>query len=233
MKNKMLISFGSLFLLSCSTYMEQVVYKPAPATYQEWSKYGASSLDIKKSLLECGKPAPDTNYETYEKAFNISRHDELAYMNKLQIEDICLERAGYTYEGIYNTKKICALEKYRDLSACQPNAIIPTPSVQRRLNSWYCKIDSDYDYCLKHAINIKICNPERANNLPPECLTDRQTQSPASSAGVPAQRQQQRNTYTQPNRNQEHANQLQRNTQTQNNRQMNQVLKNSSPKTKR
>lgn len=165
--NKILIPFGFLFLLSCSTYMEQMVYKPAPATYQEWSKHEASTLDIKKSLLECGKPAPDTNFETYEKAFNISRHDELAYINKLQIEDICLERAGYTYKGINNTKKICALEKYRNLSACQPSAIIPTPSVERRLNSWYCKIDSDFDYCLKTLLIPKFVALSAQTTLPP------------------------------------------------------------------
>ena len=145
MLKKLLLAFILLILTGCSTYMEQVVYKPAPATYEEWSKSGASILDIKKALLECGKPASDTNFEIYEKVFNISRYDELAYMNRLQFEDICLERAGYKYNGIYDTKKICSLEKYKNLSACQPNTITPTPSVERRLNSWYCKVKSDYD----------------------------------------------------------------------------------------
>ena len=174
MTNRTLISFASLFLFGCSTYMEQVVYKPAPATYQEWSKYGASILDIKKSLLECGKPAPDISFEIYEKAFNISRYDELAYINKLEFENICMERSGYKYNGTYNTKKICLLEKYKNLPACQPDIITHTPSVERRLNSWYCKTRTDYNYCLKYALAPQLCSLEKTQNPPPECLANDQ-----------------------------------------------------------
>ena len=172
MIEKFLLAFTSLLLIGCSTYMEQVVYKPAPATYEEWSKSGVTILGVKKALLECGKPAPNTNFEIYEKAFNISRYNELDYMNRLQIEDICLEHAGYIYNGIYNTQKTCSLNKYQSLPTCQPNAIIPTPSVERRLNSWYCKVKTDYDYCLKHALAPKLCSPEKISNPPPECLAD-------------------------------------------------------------
>ena len=177
-----LISFFALFLFGCSTYMEHVVYKPAPATYQEWSKSGVSILDIKKALLECGKPAPDTNIEIYEKVFNISRYDEIAYMNRLQFEDICLERAGYKYNGSYETKKICSLEKYKNLPACQPDAAIPVARVERRLNSWYCKVKTDYDYCLNHALAPQLCSPEKTKNPPPECLADGQASSQTSPA---------------------------------------------------
>ncbi|HEX5539440.1 MAG TPA: hypothetical protein VFX01_06595 [Methylophilaceae bacterium] len=170
MKNRAPIFCISLFLFGCSTYFEDVVYRPAPATYQEWSKSGASTLDIKKSLLECGKPAPDTNFEIYERAFNISRYDEISYMNKIQLEDICMESAGYIYSGAYSTKKICLQEKYSHLPACQLGVVKIKPSVERRLNSWYCKVKSDYQYCLAHALAPKLCSREKADHPPPECL---------------------------------------------------------------
>ena len=229
MLKKLLLAFILLILIGCSTYMEQVVYKPAPATYEEWSKSGTSILDIKKALLECGKPASDTNFEIYEKVFNISRYDELAYMNRLQFEDICLERAGYKYNGIYDTKKICSLEKYKNLSACQPNTIIPTPSVERRLNSWYCKVKSDYDYCLKYSLNPTACSPEDARHLPPECLPVGQA---ASQIDTTIQNERKSSIYVAPSRAQQQATDLQRETQSQNNRQMNNMLKSTTLKTR-
>ena len=233
MTRSALISLVLIFLFGCSTYMEQVVYKPAPATYQEWSKYGASTSDIKKSLLECDKPAPDASFEIYEKALNISRYDELAYMNKLQIEHICLERAGYKYNGAYDTKKICSLDKYKNLPACQPNAIISPPSEERRLNSWYCKVKTDYDYCLKHALAPKLCSPEKISNPPPECLADGQVPSSKPQTNSSTEIKPKTSTYTPPDRMQQQMLQLQRNTQNQNNRQMNSMLKNSAPKIRR
>ncbi|HAO24548.1 MAG: hypothetical protein CMH21_00910 [Methylophaga sp.] len=162
----------SVLMFGCSTYMQDVVYKPSPATYQEWSKTGASNLEIKKSLLECGKPAPDTNFDVYEKAFKISRYDEDAYINKLVLEGKCMEQAGYSYNGFYNTKKICSLEKYKQLPACQANTVIPAHSLENRLNGWYCKVKSDYNYCLTHALAPQLCSREKTNNPPPECLQD-------------------------------------------------------------
>lgn len=230
MKSNMFIYFGSLFFLGCSTYMEQVVYKPAPATYQEWSKSGASTLDIKKSLLACGKPSPDISFEIYEKVFNISRYDEMAYMNKLALEGFCMERAGYKYNGLYNPKKTCSLEKYKNVPACQPDAVIPTPSVERRLNSWYCKIKTDYDYCLKNALAPQLCNPEEIKTPPPECLADGQAQFPISQTNSSTQIKPRTNTYIPPDRMQQQTIQLQRDTQNQNNRQMNNMLKSTAPK---
>jgi hypothetical protein len=239
--------------------MEQVVYKPAPATYQEWSKYGASTLDIKKSLLECGKPAPDISFEIYEKAFNISRYDELAYMNKLEFENICMERAGYKYNGTYNTKKICLLEKYKTLPACQPDARVPMPSVEMRLNSWYCKTRTDYDYCLKYALAPKFCSPEKTKNPPPECLADNQIH-PSDAKGIhaleaesstkyaddlehhgfmellfpafyhPSPMSPQSQEYMRRELDQQR---LQQNIQNQNNSQMNQLLRDTTPKIRR
>ncbi len=235
MKKWALIFLTLLFLFGCSTYMGQGVYKPAPATYQEWSKYGSSTLLIKKSLLECDKPAPDVSFEIYERILNINRYDEQAFMNKLQMENICMERAGYKYNGVYDTKKICSLDKYKALPACQPNTVIPIPSVERRLNSWYCKTKTDYDYCLKHALAPQLCNPEKTKNPPPECLADAQNHpivtndldshgfksspmSPESQEHLRRELEQQ---------------QQQRNIQNQSNRQMNNMLKNTAPKMKR
>lgn len=231
MTNHALIFCILLPLVGCSTYFENVVYKPAPATYQEWSKPGASILDIKKSLLECGKPSPDTSFEIYEKAFNISRYDEMTYMNKLQLEDICMERIGYQYLGSYSTREICLQEQYSDLPACQTGAEIPTPTMSRRLDSWYCKVKSDYEYCLAHALAPRLCSLEKVKHPPPECLPPGREYD----AALPAHQMQNSDTQSyEPIRDfPERSIQLQQEVQKSSNRQMDKLLHDTAPKAHR
>ena len=120
--------------------------------------------------------------------------------------------------------------RYRGYPACQPDAVIPTPSAERRLNSWYCKVETDYNYCLKYALAPQFCTPEKTTNLPPECLADGQVPSPTDSA---IQSERKSSTYVAPSRAQQQAIDLQRETQNQNNRQMNNMLKNTAPNIKR
>lgn len=230
--NYSFILFTSFFLYGCSTYLEREIYKPAPATYQEWSKSGASILEIKKSLLECGKPAPDISFEIYEKAFGISRYDELAYMNKLQLENICMQYQGYKFNGIYKPSKVCSLEKYKTLPACQPDAEIPTPSVERRLSSWYCKVKSDYEYCLEHALAPKLCSREKMVNPSPECLPPGQEYKSSSVNNQP-ERKKGTQAYEPMREYPEKSLRLQQEMQMDSNRQMDKLLRDTAPKTHR
>jgi hypothetical protein len=142
-------------------------FQPPPPEYKMWSKRGASELDIKKALLECGKPSPDPTFDSYKYAFGLE--DDDSQYNAIFLTDACMEKASYQ-PRVYTVKQSCSWDRYKHLPACQPGAEIPTPSVERRLNSWHCKIKTDYDYCLKHAVNPGACNPEGHKKPPPECL---------------------------------------------------------------
>lgn len=224
-------------LLSGCGYSIYNIDKPPPEDYETWKKQNNSLLDIKKALLECGAIAPTTlgwHYkEAYEKIGIIEQKDQV---NQGFLVDRCMLKAGFVQQNTsWALEDACADARYKALPACQPNAIIPIPSVERRLNSWYCKTKIDYDYCLKHALSPQLCNPEKTKNPPPECLADAQNHPIVtndldsrvfkSSSMSPETQQQLRQEQMQQ--------QLQRDIQEQNNRGMQEMLKNTTPKIKR
>lgn len=168
MMNKFkLINLLFLIILSgCAAY-----FQPPKPSYKVWQKERKNELDVRKALLECGKPSPSTTIQMYKYAFNIDLNDDDAIFNKSFSTDACMEKLGYTrLSGYYTVAEYCSWDRYKHLEICQSNTVVPVPSVERRLNSWYCKIKTDYDYCLEHAINPSACNPEGYKNPPPECL---------------------------------------------------------------
>ena len=80
-----------------------------------------------------------------------------------------MEAAGFAHKD-RSVGERCAWTDRSSLPACQPNADIPKPSVERRLNSWWCRIKTDYKYCRRHAVNPAACKPEGHKHPPPECL---------------------------------------------------------------
>jgi hypothetical protein len=142
-------------------------FQPVAPEYEFWSKRGASQLDIKKALLECGMPSPDPTINMYE--IYLGLKDDDAQLNEVLLEDACMENAGFRTR-LYTVKQRCSWDRRKDLPACQPGVEIRAPSVERRLNRVYCKIKTDYQYCLQHAINPSACNPEGHKKPPPECL---------------------------------------------------------------
>lgn len=144
--------------------------KPAPEIYEQWKMAGATPLDIKKALLECGEPAPTRSTFIYEKALGKSGQDDLLdYFFQVAL---CMERSGFTVPGSKTTKEYCSWDRHRHLLACQPDTVFPERSVERRLNSWYCKIKTDREYCRKHAFTPSACDDPKKdyNDPPPECL---------------------------------------------------------------
>ncbi|MFZ3088594.1 MAG: hypothetical protein WA123_11075 [Methylotenera sp.] len=96
-------------------------FQPPPPEHETWRKQGANSLEVKKVLLECGWYSP-RGINPYE-----STNQEIAQWDR------CMKNSGfvnssYFCEGLHNLPP-----------SCQPDAIIPTRSVERRLNSAYCK----------------------------------------------------------------------------------------------
>lgn len=170
MKNHTLFIF-LLLLGGCSQYSIRNIDKPPPQLHEAWGKKGASFLEIRKSLLECGQVSlGGASHEIYEKIGIVEREDQF---NHSFLVDRCMINAGFTQKNTsWTINDACADRRYRNYPACQADAVIPTPSSERRLNGWYCKTRTDYNYCLKHAIAPQLCSQEKANNPPPECLPD-------------------------------------------------------------
>ncbi|MGM0516888.1 MAG: hypothetical protein ACQER6_04745 [Pseudomonadota bacterium] len=141
--------------------------KPAPKTYEKWMTGDTTRLDARKALLECGAPSPDPTGWTYQAVGLIDLYDQL---NRAFIVTACMESAGHRarWGGLSES---CGLQRqYKKLEACQPNANVPKLSVERRLNSWWCRIHTDYEFCRNHAVNPSACDPDDHKHPPPECL---------------------------------------------------------------
>lgn len=168
--NQCLATFSSLILSGClGGYGISNIDKPAPQEYEAWVKPGATQLDIKKALLECGKPSPSPDVWAYQYGLGIKGVED--QLNHQLLTDICMEKSGYAIRWGDSVKKYCSWDRHKHLPACQPGVAIPERSVERRLNSWYCRLKTDLDYCLKHAVVPSACTGKHKdyNKPPPEC----------------------------------------------------------------
>ncbi len=137
---------------------------PRPA-YLDWTKTGSTVLDVKKIILECGWPSPDPWLSQIEAA-GMTINDQV-------LSRLCMIRSGFVSRDSRDMKIYYCIDD-PTLPACQPGAIIPTPSVERRLNSWWCNPDYTFYGCVQRDDRF----PERCvkydyrkrDNLPPECL---------------------------------------------------------------
>lgn len=214
-------------LSGCGQYSLRNIDQPPPEDYELWEKDKQSILQIKKALLECGAIAPSTVGWPYREAYRklgISTYDE--QMNSYFMTNKCMENAGYKRKSGRFAQEDCndpSFPERRKYPACKPEAIVPSLNVRRRLNSWYCKVKSNYEYCLSHALAPKLCNPKQVQNPPPECLPPHQEYDTA----VPISPMQNRVTQPyEPIRDYpERSIQLQQETQRENNRQMNELLR--------
>ncbi|WP_208432770.1 hypothetical protein [Bartonella taylorii] len=100
--------------------------KPPPGYLSMWEKSGADFTEIGKVLLECGMPTP---YDVDPESENIS-------VNAKATIHACMIQAGFHYKGRGNW---CYTFKEENLPICRPGAVIPRPSVKKRLNSPFCK----------------------------------------------------------------------------------------------
>lgn len=227
MKSHLLVSL--LLLGGCTQYSIRNIDKPPSERYEIWKKSGVNILGVRKALLECGAIMPSWTVDgAYKKNNIINQNDQ---MNHSFLTDRCMINAGFIEQNTsWTLKDACADVRYRDYPACKPDAVIPTPSAERRLNSWYCKVKSDYDYCLKHAIAPRLCSPEKTNNPPPECLPPGQEYKSS-----PAQLEQKSGTEAHvPMKDfPEKSLKLQQDMQRDSGRQMDKLLRNTAPKTGR
>ena len=131
------------------------IFQPPPPNFLHWTAPGKSVIDVKKKLLECGAPEPSgRDYQT------LGRNAQLSI-------SFCMVHAGFHSSTDY---LLCSHEWERMLPVCALGADIPTPSVNRRLNSHYCKVKTDYQYCKQNARHPTGCDNNDYDNPRPECL---------------------------------------------------------------
>ncbi len=168
---RLAITLACVLLASCGEYVARNLHMGEPARLPEesWTKDGATRLDIKKALLECGSPSTQTDRFIYEKSLGIKNSDDM--LNHGLLTHACMENSGYMYWRKGTFSDYCTVYNYKHLPACQPGAVIPDRSVERRLNSWSCKLKTDREYCRKHAFVPAACDDTKKdyNNPPPEC----------------------------------------------------------------
>ncbi|WP_412057405.1 hypothetical protein [Bartonella sp. DGB2] len=117
----------------------------APYDYAIWIKPRTSPVQIKKSMLECG----------YLEPWGINEPSAKMKINDEVMARRCMEQAGYTQISTPIVfSDVCLRNDKPHPPACAPDAIIPKPSVEKRLKSTYCRTQYRRFYSQK----------------PPECL---------------------------------------------------------------
>jgi hypothetical protein len=138
MKRSLVFSIAVLLTGCFDGYSIKNIDKPLPEYYRLWEKQGETEFDIKKRLFECG----------WEGGGYIEKNTgALVYM--------CMERSGYyALQSVDGKRKKTNSWCYHwpDLPACQPGAEIPTPSVERRLNSRYCRVRTSFHACFENSM---------------------------------------------------------------------------------
>ncbi|WP_375626909.1 MULTISPECIES: hypothetical protein [unclassified Bartonella] len=116
---------SGIVLLSVSGCDIENIDKPPPGEVHGWLKEGADFTEIGKALLECGMPS----------LIDLDSENRNLSLNQMASIDACMVQAGFRdrYGGPY------WCYNYKDLPICQPGAVIPKRSVEKRLNSPFCK----------------------------------------------------------------------------------------------
>lgn len=136
--------FSSIFLLSgCRS-----AFQPPPESFERWKKDGASVQHVMAALLECGYPWPGPTVDQW-----IAVYGPNWEANKL-LAMKCMESKGFVEKYDYGSIAACRYYSYAKTQkyqteeqnlaiakACHPDTPPTVPSVERRLNSPYCKTE--------------------------------------------------------------------------------------------
>jgi len=123
---------------------------------QRWHKRGASKLDIRKAVLECGAPNP----------FFYEHSEFRNELNALASIHLCMVKSGFRYDE--SSVDWCRDRPEGRLPVC--NETVPIRSLSRRLESPYCKRRTDRAYCIKMSVNPALCERFDFDSPPLECL---------------------------------------------------------------
>ncbi|MCZ2159275.1 hypothetical protein NPX99_08510 [Bartonella sp. 220] len=132
---KMLFKLLSLLILLTVTGCDiENIDKPAPEYVSMWEKSDADSTEVGKALLECGMPS----------LIDLDSANDNRSLNQIATIHICMIQAGFRYKG---GGRPCYTFRAENLPICRPGAVIPQRSVQKRLNSPFCKRYKNADEC--------------------------------------------------------------------------------------
>ncbi|MCY1354903.1 hypothetical protein D9M68_430780 [compost metagenome] len=154
---KIVAVFMAVLASISTTGCAENIFQPPPPAFDEWSISGVDRVEVKKKLLECGMPEPTGKSSGYQ---SLDRNAQASI-------DFCMEHAGFKLrEG---SPRWCKNYREMNLAICAPGAKIPRPSVSKRLNGSYCKINTDYDFCKRNARHPNLCDLTDYSNPPLEC----------------------------------------------------------------
>ncbi|QEE08875.1 phage protein [Bartonella kosoyi] len=111
--------------------------KPPLGNVYGWEKPGADFTEVGKALLECGMPSPE---------YLDRENRRLSYNDSATIY-ACMIQAGFHDKLEREIGTWCENFKEENLPICQPGAVIPKRSVEKRLNSPFCKRSPEQPEC--------------------------------------------------------------------------------------
>lgn len=121
-------------------------FQPPPQEGQVWTKPGASSSEISKALLECGSASVSS--------LGVPPREDRTPNQKAQIQR-CMFADGFKMTVPKKQWFYCDMTP--GLPACQAGAPVVSRSVSRRLDSGYCRMERDLQFCLRKAVNKYAC----------------------------------------------------------------------------
>lgn len=141
MLKKSMALLATVLVTGCGIggYSISNIDKPGPELYEQWNKKGVSVLEVKEAMLECGYP------NVFSGSLGGGFPDKV--LNIYALAEQCMRNHGFVYSGRFGTT--CEYKPTQYLPACQLNAVIPTRSVERRLNSPFCKKYPQADACTR------------------------------------------------------------------------------------
>lgn len=123
-------------------------FQPPPDSFERWRKEDTFVQQVMAVLLECGYPWPGSSVGDWGKAYGVTWESNMILAKR------CMEKQGFVerynngsaaeckYYSSEQTKKYQTEEQNLAIAkACHPDTPPTVPSVERRLNSPYCKTE--------------------------------------------------------------------------------------------
>jgi hypothetical protein len=115
-------------------------FKPPPMWWERFLDVGVNEERMRVAMLECGSNVPGEAIEFSPPDGNGMLVPQQS-LNQMILISKCMKASGFPY------RDTGTCDRWKDLPACKPDAVIPTRSVENRLNSPYCKTYPETRLC--------------------------------------------------------------------------------------